>query len=61
MKTIVFINTQKSGSSREAIKEAEKMGFQNAIIPERNREKVSSENINVIGVSNLREVINKIF
>ena len=27
MKTIVFINTQKSGSSREAIKEAEKMGY----------------------------------
>lgn len=27
MKTIIFINTQKSGSSREAIKVAEKMGY----------------------------------
>lgn len=27
MKAIVFINTQKSGSSREAIKQAEKMGY----------------------------------
>ena len=27
LKTIVFINTQKSGSSREAIKQAERMGY----------------------------------
>ena len=43
------------------IKEAEKMGFENAIIPERNRDKAKSDVINVIGVSNLREAINKIF
>lgn len=27
MRTVIFLNTQKSGSSREAIKEAEKMGY----------------------------------
>lgn len=43
------------------IKEAEKMGFKNAIIPERNRDKISSSDINIIGVSNLGEVISKIF
>lgn len=43
------------------IKEAEKMGFNHAIIPERNKDKAKSDVINVIGVSNLREAINKIF
>ena len=43
------------------IKEAEKMGFKNAIIPERNKDKVSSKTTNIIGVSNLREAISKIF
>lgn len=43
------------------IKEAEKMGFKNAIIPNRNKDKVTSNEINIIGVSNIREAINKIF
>lgn len=42
------------------IKEAEKMGFQHAIIPERNKEKVIGTSIKVIGVHNLFEAINKI-
>lgn len=42
------------------IKEAEKMGFKNAIIPQRNKEKINSS-LNIIGVNNLREAINKIF
>lgn len=42
------------------VKEAEKMGFQNVIIPQRNKEKINSS-INIIGVSNLREAIAKIF
>lgn len=43
------------------IKEAEKMGFKHAIIPERNKDKAKSKMINIIGVSNLFEAINKIF
>ncbi|MGL5380178.1 DNA repair protein RadA [Clostridium sp.] len=43
------------------IKEAEKMGFKNAIIPARNREKVISKEINIIGSSNVKEAIPKIF
>ena len=35
MKTIVFINTQKSGSSREAIKQAEKMGYFTVLLTNR--------------------------
>ena len=48
-------------SCERLIKEAEKMGFKNAIIPERNRDKVNSSSMNIIGVSNLREAISKIF
>lgn len=43
------------------VNEAEKMGFQNIVIPKRNKEKIKMNNINVIGVSSLREVINKVF
>ena len=43
------------------IKEAEKMGFKHAIIPERNKDKAKRKMINIIGVSNLFEAINKIF
>ncbi|AJA49758.1 DNA repair protein RadA [Clostridium pasteurianum DSM 525 = ATCC 6013] len=43
------------------VNEAEKMGFENIVIPKRNREKIKRNNINVIGVSSLREVINKVF
>ena len=42
------------------VKEAEKMGFKNAMVPQRNKEKINSS-INIIGVSNLKEAIIKIF
>lgn len=43
------------------IREAEKMGFKHAIIPERNKDKVKSKTIIIIGVNNLTEAINNIF
>ncbi|MGM9977437.1 MAG: DNA repair protein RadA [Clostridium sp.] len=43
------------------VNEAEKMGFEYVIMPYRNLEKINNKGIKVIGVSNLREVINKIF
>lgn len=43
------------------IKEAEKMGFKNAIIPERNKDKVTSKDIKIIGVVNIQEAIRNIF
>lgn len=48
-------------SGDRIVKEAEKMGFEYAIVPFRNVEKVNNKGIKVIGVNNLREVINKIF
>lgn len=48
-------------SADRLIREAEKMGFENAIVPFRNRDKLTSERINIIGVNNIREAINKIF
>jgi DNA repair protein RadA/Sms len=43
------------------VNEAEKMGFKNVIIPLRNKEKIKSKGINIIGVSSLREAVNKVF
>ena len=43
------------------VNEAEKMGFEYVIMPYRNLEKINNKGIRVIGVNNLREVINKIF
>ncbi|MGL4991664.1 MAG: DNA repair protein RadA [Sarcina sp.] len=44
------------------LNEAEKMGFMNAVIPMRNIDKVKGKNnINLIGVSTLREAITKIY
>lgn len=43
------------------VNEAEKMGFKNVIIPIRNKEKIKNRSINIIGVSSLRETINKVF
>ncbi len=43
------------------VNEAEKMGFEYAIIPFRNKDRISNESIKVIGVSNLREAIGKVF
>ncbi len=43
------------------VNEAEKMGFKNVIIPIRNKEKVKNKSINIIGVSSLKETVNKVF
>lgn len=43
------------------VNEAEKMGFKNVIIPFRNKEKIKSKGINIIGVSSLKEAVNKVF
>lgn len=38
------------------------MGFNNIIIPDRNKDKISvKNNVNLIGISSLREGINKVF
>ena len=43
------------------VNEGSKMGFKNFIIPLRNKNKINSKQVNVIGVSSLKEVINKVF
>ncbi|SJT93848.1 DNA repair protein RadA [Clostridioides difficile] len=48
-------------SAERLVKEAEKLGFKNVIIPERNLDKIKTNNIKVIGIRHLMEVINKIF
>lgn len=47
-------------SADRLVNEAEKMGFENVIIPNRNREKISNKGINIIGASNLTEAIGKV-
>ena len=47
-------------SADRLVNEAEKMGFENVIIPNRNREKVFNKGINIIGASNLSEAIGKV-
>ncbi|MPM67695.1 DNA repair protein RadA [bioreactor metagenome] len=41
--------------------EAAKMGFANIIMPMKNTEKLEKRNINVIGVSSVKEVLSKVF
>lgn len=43
------------------VNEAEKMGFKSIVIPARNKEKVKNKSINIIGVSSLKETVNKVF
>lgn len=43
------------------VSEAEKMGFKNILIPSRNKEKINNKKINIIGVSSLKESLNKVF
>lgn len=43
------------------VSEAEKMGFKNILIPNRNKEKINNKKINIIGVSSLKESLNKVF
>jgi DNA repair protein RadA/Sms len=47
-------------SADRLVNEAEKMGFEYAIIPYRNKDKIKNIGINIIGVNNLREVIGKV-
>ncbi|MGG7178993.1 DNA repair protein RadA [Clostridium paraputrificum] len=48
-------------SADRLVNEAEKMGFEYAIVPFRNKDKLNNTSIKIIGVSNLREAIGKIF
>lgn len=48
-------------AAERLVKEAEKLGFENVIIPFRNKEKLKGYSINIIGVNNLKEAITKIF
>lgn len=43
------------------VKEAEKMGFEKVVLPNRNKEKIKGHKIELIGVNNLIEAINKLF
>lgn len=43
------------------INEARKMGFENILVPNRNKEKIKSSEINIMGVSSLKEALNKVF
>lgn len=47
--------------SERLIKEAVKMGFKNVVISQRNAVKLKSSDVNIIGVSDIREAVNKIF
>ena len=48
-------------SAERLVNEAEKMGFENIIIPWRNKDKLMGKKANIIGVNNIREAIKKIF
>lgn len=48
-------------AAERLVKEAEKLGFDNVVIPLRNKDKIKQQSINIIGVANLTETINKIF
>lgn len=48
-------------SADRLVNEAEKMGFEYAIVPFRNKDKLNNSKINIIGVNNLREAIGKVF
>ena len=39
MKTIVFLGTQKSGSSREAVRAAERLGFYTVVLTDQPRQR----------------------
>jgi DNA repair protein RadA/Sms len=43
------------------VNESIKMGFENIIIPYRNKDKIDVKNRNVIGVSSLKEAVSKVF
>lgn len=48
-------------SAERLVNEAEKMGFENILIPWRNKDKLMGKKANIIGVNNIREAIKKIF
>lgn len=43
------------------VNEAKKLGFKNIIVPYRNIDRIVAKDINIIGVSTLKEAINKVF
>lgn len=43
------------------VNEAMKLGFKNILVPHRNLDKIGIKDVNIIGVSSLREALNKVF
>ncbi|MCY6483526.1 DNA repair protein RadA [Clostridium aestuarii] len=66
-KMIVFGEVGLTGEVRpitfcdRLVNEAIKMGFENIVIPMRNREKINNKQQSIIGVSSLKEAVKKVF
>ncbi|WP_297636368.1 DNA repair protein RadA [uncultured Clostridium sp.] len=48
-------------AAERLVNEAEKMGFENIVVPWRNKDKLNGRKVNIIGVNNIREAMKKIF
>ena len=48
-------------SSERIVNEAYKMGFNNVILPKRNKDNIDIDGINIVGVKTLREALNSVF
>ena len=48
-------------SCERILNEANKMGFKNIVLPDRNKEKLKVKDLNIYGIKTLREAMNKIF
>lgn len=48
-------------SSERIVNEAYKMGFNNVILPKRNKDNIGIDGINIVGVKTLREALNSVF
>ena len=47
--------------SEKIVNEAVKMGFTNIVVPQKNKEKIHTKGVNIIGVETVKEAISKIF
>lgn len=43
------------------VNEGRKMGFENIVVPVRNKDKINFNGINIIGINSLKEIISKVF
>lgn len=43
------------------VNEGSKMGFTNIVIPFRNKDKIENKAVNIIGITSLKEILNKVF